>query len=111
LNEHILIAAELLSAARAGDNAAFADSNARWHENVDQIGALLSNANPENWSVDDLQAMMKAHLDKTLEEAVARLKGDRDAAVAAYDQIHDDILHMAGMLTEGIITQFPKNFK
>jgi hypothetical protein len=111
LNDHILIAAELLSAAKAGDNDKFKDANARWYENADQIGAFLHSANPKNWSEDEMQAMMKAHLDKTLEEAVARLNGDWDADVAAYDQIHDDILHMAGMLTEGIIAQFPKDFK
>lgn len=111
LNDHILIAAELLSAAEAGDNNKFEDANARWYENADQIGAFLSNANPKNWSVEDMQAMMRVHLDKTLEEAVARLNGDWDADIAAYDQIHDDILHMAGMLTEGILAQFPKDFK
>jgi hypothetical protein len=111
LNDHILIAAELLSAAKAGENDKFEDANARWYENADQIGAFLHSANPKNWSEDDMQAMMKAHLDKTLQEAVARLNGDWDADIAAYDQIHDDILHMAGMLTEGIIAQFPKDFK
>lgn len=111
LNDHILIAAELLSAAKAGDTARFEDANARWYENADQIGEFLSNANPENWSVEDMQAMMKTHLDLTLEEAVARLNGDWTADVAAYDKVHDEILHMAGMLTEGIIAQFPKGFK
>jgi hypothetical protein len=111
LNDHILIAAELLSAAKAGDNNKFEDANVRWYENADQIGAFLHSANPNNWSEDEMQAMMKAHLDKTLEEAVARLNGDWGADIAAYDQIHDDILHMAGMLTEGIIAQFPKDFK
>jgi hypothetical protein len=58
-----------------------------------------------------MQIMMKDHLDLTLEEAVARLKGDWSADVAAYDKVHDEILHMAGMLTEGIVTQFEKEFK
>ena len=111
LNDHILIAAELLSAAKAGDNAKFEDANARWYNNADEIGAFLNSANPKYWPLVEMQAMMKAHLDKTLEEAVARLNGDWDADIAAYDQIHDDILHMAGMLTEGIIAQFPKDFK
>jgi hypothetical protein len=111
LNDHILIAAELLSAAKAGDNDKFEDANQRWYQNADEIGAFLHSANPKYWLLADMQAMMKAHLDKTLEEAVARLNGDWDADIAAYDQIHDDILHMAGMLTEGIIAQFPKDFK
>jgi hypothetical protein len=111
LNDHILIAAELLSAAKAGDNAKFEDANQRWYQNADEIGAFLHSANPKYWSLADMQAMMKVHLDKTLEEAVARLNEDWNADIAAYDQIHDDILHMAGMLTEGILAQFPKEFK
>jgi hypothetical protein len=111
LNDHILIAAELLSAAKAGDNDKFEDANARWYDNADEIGAFLNSANAANWPLAEMQTMMKAHLDKTLEEAVARFNGDWEADVAAYDQIHNDILHMAGMLTEGIIAQFPKDFK
>jgi hypothetical protein len=111
LNDHILIAAELLSAAKAGDNDKFEDANERWYKNADEIGAFLNSANPKYWSLADMQAMMKVHLDKTLEEAVARFNGDWEADIAAYDQIHDDILHMARMLTEGIIAQFPKDFK
>jgi hypothetical protein len=111
LNDHILIAAELLSAAKAGDNDQFEDANQRWYQNADEIGAFLHSANPKYWSLADMQAMMKAHLDKTLEEAVARLNGDWSGDVAAYDKVHDEILHMADMLTKGIISQFPSKFK
>jgi hypothetical protein len=111
LNDHILIAAELLSAAKAGDNTAFEDANSRWYANADQIAEFLSAANPKNWPLNDTQAMMRTHLDLTLEEAVARLNGDWSGDVAAYDKVHDEILHMADMLTKGIISQFPSKFK
>lgn len=111
LNDHILIAAELLSAAKAGDNAKFEDANSRWYENADQIATFLSDANPKNWPLNDTQAMMRTHLDLTLEEAVARLNGDWSGDVAAYDKVHDEILHMADMLTKGILAQFPSKFK
>ncbi len=55
--------------------------------------------------------MMSLHLDLTLEEASARLNADWAGDVAAYDKVHDEILQMARMLTEGIVTQFPKTFK
>jgi hypothetical protein len=54
--------------------------------------------------------MMAEHLEWTLAEAVARLNADWDADVAAYDRIHRDILHMADMLSIGIIKQFPGRF-
>jgi hypothetical protein len=58
-----------------------------------------------------MRAMMKAHLDRTLEEAVARLQGRYEDDIAAYEQIHADILEMADMLSDGIIAQFPDQFR
>ena len=54
--------------------------------------------------------MMKDHLDLTLSEAVNRLQGNYADDIAAYDQIHVQILHMADMLSDGIIAQFPAKF-
>jgi hypothetical protein len=55
--------------------------------------------------------MLHEHLRLTTSEAVARLQGDWDADVAAYDEIHVQALHMADMLSEGIVAQFPKRFR
>lgn len=110
LKDHILIAADLLAAAKAGDAAGFEDANERWYENADEIAAFLNSANPDNWPLGEMQTMMKDHLDLTLEEASARLNGDWEADVAAYDKVHNEILHMADMISEGIIRQFPKEF-
>lgn len=38
---------------------------------------------------------------------LARLQGDYTANVAAYDEIHVQILHMADMLSDGIMGQYP----
>ncbi|MGH2753889.1 MAG: hypothetical protein ACRDLB_05590, partial [Actinomycetota bacterium] len=50
-----------------------------------------------------LRSMMKGHLDTTLDEAVARLTGDYEAEIAAYDEVRSHIHHMADALAEGII--------
>ena len=110
LRDHILIAAEILQAAKIKDTAALEDAIARWYENADDIAEFLNAANPENWPLEEMRSMMREHLDLTLAEAVAYLNGDHAASVAAYDRIHNQALEMADMLSEGIIRQFPSKF-
>jgi hypothetical protein len=38
------------------------------------------------------------------------LGGDWEADIAAYDQIHEDILAMVDVLAEGIVAHFPERF-
>jgi hypothetical protein len=111
LTDHILIAAEILQAAKAGDSDTLADASERWYANGDDIAEFLNGANPNHWPLEEMKTMMKEHLDLTLQEAVTYLNGDYEASVAAYDLIHLQILHMADMLSDGIIKQFPNKFK
>ncbi len=111
LRTHILTAAELLAAAKAGDTVKIGEASKRWYANADEIAAFLSTANPKSWPLGEMKAMMKGHLDLTLEEASARLKGNWAADIAAYDKVQKQILHMADMLSMGIIRQFPGKFK
>jgi len=110
LRAHILTAAELLTAAKAGNDAGVADASARWYANADDIATFLHDANPRNWPLAEMKSMMTSHLDLTLEEAVARLQGRYADDVAAYDKVHAEILEMADMLSGGIIAQFPARF-
>ena len=110
LHDHITIAAEILTAAKAGDSTALNDALGRWYANANDIASFLSSANPKNWPLDMTKAMMKDHLDLTLAEAVAYLQGEYATSVAHYDQVHAQILHMADMLSTGIIHQFPGKF-
>jgi hypothetical protein len=109
LREHITTAADLLKAAKTGNNSAFDAANKKWSANADEISDFLSKANP-NWKLNDMKKIMHDHLTLTTDEAVARLKKDYVADVKAYDKVHDEILMMADMLTDGIIKQFPGKF-
>jgi len=108
LREHITGAAALLGAVKAGGDGAA--ESAAWYANADEIASFLAAANPRAWPADMMRTMMRDHLDLTLAEAVARLQHDYAADVAAYDEIHRQILHMADMLSDGIITQFSSQF-
>jgi hypothetical protein len=110
LKEHITTAAELVSAAKMNDKAKQEDATKRWYANADEIATFLSGANPKNWAAAEMKTMMHDHLDLTTAEVVARLKSDWPADIAAYEKVHGQILKMADMLSDGIMSQFPKNF-
>lgn len=109
LNDHITIAADLLTALDDGNNAAFNTAWTQWVANANAIAALLSSANP-NWPLAEMQTMMQDHLNATAAEAQARKNGNYAADVTAFDNVHTQILEMADMLTEGIVKQFPNMF-
>ena len=110
LRTHILEAVPVLQAAKAGDKTKLTAALQAWYANANQIAAFLSSANPRNWPLPMMRAMMKQHLALTTNEAVARLQGKWAADVAAYDQVHAEILHMSAMLSDGIIRQFAARF-
>jgi hypothetical protein len=110
LRVHILTAADIVTAAKAGDTAGQNAAVAAWYANAHDIAVFLHSLNPTNWPLADLDAMMKDHLDLTLAEAVARLQGRYTDDIATYEQVHLQILEMADMLSDGIIRQFPQKF-
>jgi len=110
LRDHILIAADIVTAAKAGDNAKVASSNKKWQDNASEIATFLHGANPKNWPTATLQSAMKMHLDQTLDEATHQLKGDYAASVKDYERVVEHILGMADVLSDGIIKQFPAKF-
>ena len=111
LRRHILIAADVVAAAQAGDAAKLADAQARWAENADVIAAVLASVNPRFWKLATMKAELRTHLRLTTDEAVARLRADWGADVAAYDKIHRHALHMSDLLSNGLIRQFPSRFR
>jgi hypothetical protein len=111
LTDHILTAAQLLQAAKDNDQAAFDQASADWYANARDIARFLHQANPKHWSLADMRSMMKTHLDLTLQEAAQQLGGDFAGSVATYDQVETEILHMANMLSAGIVAQFPSKFR
>jgi hypothetical protein len=110
LQTHIKEAVPVLTAAKVGDQKALKHALAAWYANAHQIAAFLSKANPTAWPLAATTQMMDEHLKLTTNEAVARLKGNWRADVAAYDKVRAEILMMSGALADGIIAQFPERF-
>jgi hypothetical protein len=110
LRRHILIAATMLKAAKAGNQVVFNRAKARWYANASRIAHFLHGLNPRHWRLSALEAMMKRHLNLTLKEAVDQLTGHFGASIADFDRVEAEILEMADMLSTGIIRQFPGKF-
>lgn len=75
LRDHLLIAAELVKAAKAGNSKMAADAEKRWYANADEIACFLNHIN-RCWSIKKMRAMWHDHLALTKEEAVAMLGED-----------------------------------
>ncbi|MBE5979028.1 MAG: LysM peptidoglycan-binding domain-containing protein [Paenibacillaceae bacterium] len=107
--KHLVIAAELIKAAKAGDNNAAADAEKSWYANADQIADFLTGINPY-WSQEDWKTMLYKHLAMTKDEAVNILTGKYLDSINGFDQIEEQALLMADMMINGIVNQFPDVF-
>jgi len=110
LKDHILIAANIVTAAKAGDTAKVTSENKRWRDNATDLAKFLHGANPQHWPEATLQSALFAHLDQTLSEATNELKGNYAASIKDYDHAVDHMLMVADTLSDGIIAQFPAKF-
>jgi hypothetical protein len=109
IEEHLLTAAALVEAAKAGNNTAASAAEKKWYENADEIAAFENGINP-SWNKTALMAMWHDHLMLTKGEAVARLTKNYTADVEAFDQIEAQANMMADSMASGIIQQFPDKF-
>jgi hypothetical protein len=109
LKQHIMIAVDLIEAAKAGEAEKFADADRRWDQNARDISSLLSSANP-NWPESDVVDLLRQHLKLTKDEATARLQQRWEDDIEAFDQILTEILTVSDVLSAGIVKQFPDRF-
>ena len=109
LKQHILIAVDLVTAAKANDQAKVQDADRRWHANAADIATFLSGANP-NWPRQAVLDMLNQHLALTTREAVDRLQKNHSDELSTYDQVFGQAMMMADTLTNGIVAQFPTRF-
>ena len=109
LRTHILIAADIVSAAKSGDNDGVANGEKKWSANAEDLATFLSSAN-SNWPKSSLRDMLDIHLAYTTTEVVSRLSKNWTADMEAYDKGHAHMLMFADMLSDGIVKQFPAKF-
>ncbi len=109
LKQHIIIATEVVAAAKSGGKQKFAESDKKWVANADDIAAFLSSANP-NWPKKDVADLLHLHLKLIEEFATARLTKNYDEDIKKLDEYFTEAMLIADTLSEGVIRQFPGRF-
>jgi hypothetical protein len=110
LRDHILMATDVVQAARMGNKEELSMASQKWYANADAIAAFLSSANPA-WPRHVMEEMLHKHLEFTTREMVSRLGKNWVADIQAYDNDHAHMLMFADVLTNGIVKQFPAKFR
>lgn len=105
IRDHLVIAAELVKAAKAANKQAAADAERRWYANGDQIVCFLSHINPY-WTIEQMREMWHTHLALTKREAVDELSKNYAGSIQTFDQIEAEALVMADNFSDGIACQF-----
>jgi hypothetical protein len=109
IREHLLIAADLVKAAKAGIQKAVADAERRWYANGEEIAEFLSRINPFISRVE-FQEMFFEHLALTTKEALFILQNKSQSSIGVFNKIEEEALQMADTMTNSIMKQFPRMF-
>ncbi|MED0970473.1 acetylglutamate kinase [Bacillus paramycoides] len=110
IKDHLVIAADLVKAAKAGDQNAAAAIEKKWYINGDEIVEFLNSINPYI-EKEEFRKMFYEHLALTKAEALAILNKDYASGVKLYDKIEKEALEMADTITDAVVKQFPQVFQ
>ncbi|MCS0790012.1 glycosyltransferase [Cytobacillus firmus] len=110
LKEHIVIAGDIVEAAKSGQGAKVNQLNKEWHRNAVDIAAFLSGANP-NLQNEDVKKLLYTHLELVTDDLTASLVKDWDARIVSIDDGITHIIMMADAISDAVVKQFPDKFK
>jgi hypothetical protein len=110
LKEHIVIAGDIVQAAKDGNKVKLDQLNKAWYKNADDIAAFLSKANP-SLKNDQLQGLLYKHLELVADDLSASLKKDWGARIVSIDDGMSHIVMMADTISSAVVKQFPEKFK
>lgn len=109
IKDHLLIAADLVKAALAGDQQAVIATDKKWHKNADDIAKFLSSIN-QFLTEDAVREMFYHHLDLTKQEAVAMINMDYQKDIDVYDEIEKQAREMADTISDAMVKGYPSMF-
>ncbi|MFJ7950192.1 hypothetical protein ACIQZG_01560 [Lysinibacillus sp. NPDC096418] len=109
IKEHLVLAAELVTAAVKGDAETAALKEKEWYRNADDISVFLSSINP-CLRKEDVQKMFYTHLALTKDEAVTMIQKNYKRDIEIFDEIEAEALAMSDMIASAIVMQFYYRF-
>lgn len=110
LKEHIVIAGDIVNAAKEGNKAKMNQLNKEWYRNADEIAGFLSSANP-NLKTEAVKELLDMHLKMVADDVNASLAKDWDARIVSIDNGVTHIIVMADLISDAVVKQFPEKFK
>ncbi|WP_079508721.1 glycosyltransferase [Mesobacillus jeotgali] len=110
LKEHIVIAGDIVEAAKAGKKTMLDQLNKKWYRNADDIAVFLSSANP-NLKNEKLKDLLYKHLGLVADDLDASLQKDWAARIVSIDDGMSHIIMMADAISAAVLKQFPEKFK
>lgn len=109
IRDHLVIAAQLVTAAAAGNSAEAVRLEKLWYANADAWADFFNQLNPF-WPANILRPMLHEHLVLVKAEAVDLINKNYAASIAAFDKNELHVLEIADFMSGGIIRQFPDLF-
>lgn len=106
IKEHLIIAADLVKAAIAGNTQAANEAERKWYENADKIAVFLNSVN-RFLPVEQVREMFYQHLALTKQEALYMINKDYEKDIGIYDQIEKQAREMADMISDAMIRLYP----
>lgn len=110
LTEHLTLAAAMIKAMMAGNNAEAARIKKEWYTNGDEIVRFLAAINPY-WSYKQWRKMFFVHLGYVTDLATTLMNGKYTENVKIYDKFEIEALMMGDMMAYGIIKQFKRRLR
>ncbi|MCL2509210.1 MAG: LysM peptidoglycan-binding domain-containing protein [Oscillospiraceae bacterium] len=109
LTQHLQIGSALITALRDGKTAEADTLTRQWYANADMMADAFSSINPF-FNREELRQMLYKHLQLTTQEVTARLAGNYEADIDAFNRVEQEALSMADYFSSGIMRQFPQKF-
>ncbi|MCK9536292.1 MAG: LysM peptidoglycan-binding domain-containing protein [Bacilli bacterium] len=107
--ENIIIAVRYLKAVKSSNKSVINSLTERWHLNTDEIGAHLVSIN-QYWTREEWVRLFSVLFDLIKAEILYLLSSDFEQSTLIYDEMENHVLEIAGVMFDGIVSQFPDCF-